>query len=78
MDTKAFEEKICQRMKELRLSHSLTQEDFEVEGGISSRHIRDMELLNKTNVELTTIFKFCQILKIHPRELFDIEVPWAK
>lgn len=78
MDTKPLEERICLRMKELREREKYTQEDFEIEGGISARHIRNIELLDKTNVELSTILKFSEILKIHPRELFDIEVPWAK
>lgn len=57
----------------------MTQEDFDVDAdGITSRKIRSIEALSETNLELKTILKFCRLTGVHPQELFNFDLPWAK
>jgi DNA-binding Xre family transcriptional regulator len=79
MDIDAAFEKLCSRVKELRQQADLKQTDFlEDRVDVDARNIRRIENLELKDIQIKTLFKICKVLKIHPRELFDFPVEWAK
>lgn len=77
MDLEQLQALICQNIGEARKRRGLTQEDLNVEDeGIGVATIRRIETLQLTNIELTTLLRLSRLLKVHPRDFFDIEVPW--
>lgn len=77
MQLEAIAELIGKRIRELRERRGLTQEDFnEGTGPINERSLRRIESGELPNTELLTLLRICERLEIHPRELFEIDVPW--
>lgn len=76
MKLEIVQAQICKNIKLARKRRGLTQEDLDVDGGVGVATIRRIETLNLTNIELSTMLKIAMRLNIHPRDLFDIEVPW--
>ena len=77
MSLVAAQRNVCLRMREIRQRLSLTQEDFDLEpDGVSVRQLSDIENLKQINVELKSLLSFCKIAGIHPKELFEFDIPW--
>ena len=70
-DFDKFIDAIGKKLKEIRISKGLTQEDME-EGvyGVSHRTVQDVET-GKSNASLRSIYKIAKRLKINPKDLFD-------
>ncbi|MBK8394132.1 MAG: helix-turn-helix transcriptional regulator [Leptospiraceae bacterium] len=67
-----FTKRIRVKIKQLRLSQGLTQEDMdEGEYAISYRTIQDIEA-GKADPSLRSLYKIAGRLKVKPRELLDI------
>jgi transcriptional regulator with XRE-family HTH domain len=68
---------IGQRIREIRERRGLTQEEFnDGVGPINERSLRRIESGELVNTELMTLLRICRRLKIHPRELFAVDIPW--
>lgn len=77
MKLETIAELVGKRIRELRERRGLTQEDFnEGEGPINERSLRRIESGELPNTELLTLLRICERLGVHPRELFEIDVPW--
>lgn len=63
-----YQELISSRIKELRLRHSLTQEEFAEKIGISLNGLSNIER-NRYQPNANTIDKICTAFKITPAEL---------
>lgn len=72
---KAIGEKIVEHRKRNKQS----QADINFYTGIEISEISRYEQ-GKINLTVSTLLKFSQALKIHPKELFDFEMPevWSK
>jgi len=60
------------RIKEIRLSLSLTQEQLAEQIGLSSKSLSQIELGNNF-ISAETLDLICKALKIKPKVLFDFE-----
>jgi transcriptional regulator with XRE-family HTH domain len=65
------------RLRELRQSKGLTQETLSYLADIELSTLNRIELA-KAGTSLANIFAICEALKIHPKELFDFELPRAE
>lgn len=63
-----YQELISARIKELRLRHNLTQEEFAEKIGISINGLSNIER-NRYQPTAATIDKICSVFKITPAEL---------
>lgn len=77
-DIETLLEMVSHRLREIRLKRDLSQEDFDTSEpkGISVPTMRSLEGLKKKNIELRTLFRFCRRAEIHPKELFNFNMPW--
>ncbi len=68
-----FLKALGQKVKEKRDFAGFTQEDMDNEPyAIYYTYIQKIEYGEK-NITLSTIYKICKKLKIHPKDLFDID-----
>jgi transcriptional regulator with XRE-family HTH domain len=63
---------IGKRISEIRIKNNQTQHDLEFITGIDSADISKYER-GKRNLTLKTMIKLAIALKIHPKELLDVE-----
>lgn len=63
---------IGKRISEIRIKNNQTQHDLEFLTGIDSADISKYER-GKRNLTLKTMIKFAIALKIHPKELLEVE-----
>ena len=63
---------IGKRISEIRIKNNQTQHDLEFLTAIDSADISKYER-GKRNLTLKTMIKFAIALKIHPKELLDVE-----
>ncbi|WP_294283495.1 helix-turn-helix transcriptional regulator [uncultured Chryseobacterium sp.] len=63
---------IGKRISEIRIKNNQTQHDLEFLTGIDSADISKYER-GKRNLTLKTMIKLAIALKIHPKELLDVE-----
>lgn len=68
-----YQELISTRIKQLRLKHNLTQEEFSEKIGISLNGLSNIER-NRYQPNAATIDKICSVFKITPAELL-IQIP---
>lgn len=68
---------IGKRIKELRELRGLTQEDFnEGIGPINDRTLRRIESGELVNMELLTLLRIAERLRVPPAEILNVEVHW--
>ena len=68
---KAYNEKLSQRIKRLRLERQLNQDDFAREANIHRSHVSSLENA-KFDPTLSTLFKVAKALEITVSELLDM------
>ncbi|WP_366095852.1 helix-turn-helix transcriptional regulator [uncultured Flavobacterium sp.] len=66
---KKFIKSVGEKLKEIRLSKSWSQEGLAIESDVPRNVIGRLER-GETNVKIVTLHKICNALKISPRELF--------
>lgn len=67
---KIFIKSVGEKLKEIRLSKSWSQEGLAIESDVPRNVIGRLER-GETNVKIVTLHKICNALKISPRELFN-------
>ena len=70
---RAFNEKLSQRIKSLRIEKNLNQDDFAREADIHRSHVSSLEN-TKYDPTLSTLFKIAKALDITVSELLDFKV----
>lgn len=60
------------RLKAIRTSNNLSLQKTDAQSDLDSSNIYKYET-GKRDPQLTTIIKLAQALKVHPKELFDID-----
>ena len=69
---KAYNERLSQRIKRLRLERQLNQDDFAREANIHRSHVSSLENA-KYDPTLSTLFKVAKALEITVSELLDMK-----
>lgn len=72
LDPTILNQLIGLKIKEIRNSLNLSQEDFAEKVGLHRTYIGQVERAEK-NITLKNINKICYSLKIDPKELFDFK-----
>lgn len=72
VDPKILNELVGLKIREIRNSMNLSQEDFAEKVGLHRTYIGQVERAEK-NITLKNIHKICYALKIDPKELFDFK-----
>ncbi|WP_073408420.1 helix-turn-helix domain-containing protein [Flavobacterium johnsoniae] len=67
---KIFIQSVGEKLKEIRLSKNLSQENLSLESDVPRNVIGRIER-GETNAKIVTLHKICNALKISPRELFN-------
>lgn len=67
-----IKKQLGQKIKELRLKHSFTQETLSEKLDISPKSLSQIELGNNF-VSAETLEKLCNVLDVNPKVLFDFE-----
>jgi transcriptional regulator with XRE-family HTH domain len=66
---------LCQRLRELRSRHGLTQEEFSQIAGMSYKHYQQIESGRKKQVWLETVGRLATAYGLETWELIGAELP---
>ncbi|NQX52269.1 helix-turn-helix transcriptional regulator [Pedobacter panaciterrae] len=72
-DLDSLKDKLGKRIKELRAERGLGVRQFALMAEMEHPQLINIEK-GRVDVKLATIYKIAKALKLHPKELFDIEL----
>lgn len=67
--------RLMARVKQIRLAHGLTQEQFAERAGLDYKYYQHVEAGRKPNLGLETLIKLAKGCGLELRQLFDFDAP---